>query len=84
MHFFIKSWHERSKLTVCPAYALTLFFVTKTFLSLHRRVQPIYTLEYDNTLIKHKNPPQNSPAVPELSSWCHLGLRTLNSVFLGS
>jgi hypothetical protein len=26
---------------------------------------------------------KNSPAVPELGSWCHLGPRTLNSVFLG-
>jgi hypothetical protein len=26
---------------------------------------------------------KNSPAVPELASWCYLGPRTLNSVFLG-
>jgi hypothetical protein len=26
---------------------------------------------------------KNSPVVPEFGSWCHLGPRTLNSVFLG-
>jgi hypothetical protein len=32
---------------------------------------------------RYLNIEKNSPAVPELGSWCHLGPRTLNNVFLG-